>query len=181
MRKLHDVSPRVEARAAGVLYLFSILIGLAAMILISRKMQAQGDRANLVAGALYTGMTLLLWDLLRPVSQWLSTLTAMFSLFGCWGPPSWYKGAHLTNFQFFGVYCVLAGYLIARSRFFPTAVGVLMSCAGVCWMITTWPRLDHATSPIPMIVGLIGEGTLMLYLLVKGLNERQWREQANLV
>lgn len=150
------------------------------MILISRKMLGQGDLANLVGGILYTGVTILLWDLLRPVNQWLSTGAAVFSLLGCWLPQSWYKTAHISSFLFFGVYCLLVGYLILRSRFFPKAVGALMACAGVCWLITTWPWMASATAPYTTIVGLVGEGTVMGYLLLKGLDERRWREQAKL-
>jgi hypothetical protein len=137
MTKPFAVSPRLEARLAGVLYLFSIVFGLASMILIRRKMLVRGDQVNLVAGALYSGMTLLL---------------------------------------FFGLYCLLAGYLIWRSRFFPKTVGVFMACAGVCWLIATWPSLAHATSPFPGIAGLVGEGTLMGYLIIRGVDEQQWRE-----
>jgi hypothetical protein len=180
MRKLHGVSPRLEARVAGVLYLFSILLGAAAITLIGRKMQAQGDQLVLVAGALYTGLTVLLWDLFRPVNLWVSTGAAVFSLTGCWFPQSWFKSANITNFLFFGVYCLLVGYLILRSRFFPHAVGVLMVCAGVCWMTSSWPLLDHALSPYTTIAGLVGEGTFMGYLLLRGLDELRWREQARL-
>jgi hypothetical protein len=180
MKQLHGVSPRLEARVAGVLYLLSILIGVAAMILIGRKMQAEGDRAVLIAGALYTSLTIVLWDLFRPVSLWISTSAALFSLAGCWFPESWFHSAHITNFLFFGVYCLLVGYLIVRSRFLPNPVGVLMACAGVCWMTSSWPLLNHALSPYAGIVGLVGEGTFMGYLLVKGLDEQRWREQAKL-
>jgi len=61
MKQLHGVSPRLEARVAGVLYLFSILLGVVAMIFNSRNMQAVGDQTNLVAGVLYTGVTVLFW------------------------------------------------------------------------------------------------------------------------
>jgi drug/metabolite transporter superfamily protein YnfA len=180
MKQLHGVSPRLEARVAGVIYLFSILLGVVAMILNSRNMQALGGQTNLVAGALYTGLTVLFWDLFRPVSEWLSTSAAIFSLAGCWLPSSWYKAAHVSNFLFFGVYCLLIGYLILRSWFLPNAVGVLMACAGVCWLTTTWPWLARSIGPYTTLVGLVGEGTLMVYLLVKGLDERRWREQAKL-
>lgn len=180
MRKLHGFSPRLEARVAGALYLLSIVMGIAAMMLISRKMNAVGDQANLVAAALYTGLTVLLWDLFRPVGLPISTVAAFFSLAGCWFPETWFQAVHVTNFLFFGLYCLLVGYMIVQSRFFPNAVGGLMACAGVCWMTNSWPRLSHALSPYAMIVGLIGEGTFMVYLIVKGLDEQGWREQAML-
>jgi hypothetical protein len=134
MMNLHQVSARLEARIAGVLYLLSILMGLAAMTLISRKMQAQGDQVNLIAGVLYTGVTVILWHLFLPVSKWISTCAAIFSLMGCWLPASLYRAAHISNFVFFGVYCLIIGYLIVRSRFFPNPLGFLMAAAGVCWL-----------------------------------------------
>ena len=178
MRKLREVSPRLEARIAGALYLFSILTGVAAMMLNSRRMQAQGDKVNFIAGVLYTGVTLLLWHLFRPVNKWISTGAAIVSLAGCWLPMALYKTAHISNFVLFGVYCLLIAYLIVRSQLFPSAVGVLMACAGVCWLTSIWPSLAHALSPYTTLVGLIGEGTVMGYLLVRGLDEQRWREQA---
>lgn len=138
-------------------------------------------RRLLVAGVLYSGMTLLLSHLLWPVNKWISAVAAIVSLAGCWLPQlSWYNSAHINNFLFFGVYCLLTGYLVWRSRFFPKTVGVFMAGAGVCWLITTWPALQHATSPFAGIIGLVGEGTLMGYLIIRGLDERQWTEAAAL-
>ena len=72
MTKPFEVSPRLEARLAGVLYLISIVFGVAAIILIRRKMLVRGDQATVVAGVLYSGMTLLLSHLLWPVNKWIS-------------------------------------------------------------------------------------------------------------
>lgn len=180
MRRFHEVSPRLVARITGVLYLSSILAGVAAMVLSSLKMQTQGDKVTFIAGVLYTGLTVLLWYLFWPVNKWISTGAAIFSLAGCWLPQSFYRMAHFSNFVFFGVYCLLIGYLIERSQFFPKLVGILMGLAGISWLVTSWPHLAHALSPYPMIVGLIGEGTLMAYLLARGLDEQRWREQAKL-
>src|SRR5579863_622395 len=174
MAKPFNVSPRLEARLAGVLYLFSIVFGLAAMILIRRKMLVRGDRVNLVAGVLYSAMTLLLSHLLWPVNKWISAVAAIVSLAGCWLPQlSWYNSAHISSNLFFGLYCLFTGYLVWRLRFFPKTVGAFLAFAGVCWLITTWPALVHATSPFPGIAGLVGEGTLMGYLIVKGLDEQR--------
>jgi len=181
MKPFHGISPRLEARVAGVLYLFSMFLGVVGGILINNKMQVQGDRANLAAAIFYTGVTVLLWDLFRPVSAWLSTSVAIFSLVGNWLPQSWYKMAHISITLYFGSYCLLIGYLILRSKFFPKFVGVLMSFAGACWLTTNWPWLASIISPYNEIGGLLGEGTMTGYLLVKGLNERKWKEQAGVV
>lgn len=176
---LQPLSPRLEARIAGVLYLFNALTGVAAMVLISRKLQSTGDAMNLAASVLYTAVTLLLWHLLRPVSAWTSAVAAIVSLLGCWLPLSRFENAfppvHVTNFAFFGIYCLLIGYLIVRSNFMPKFVGVLMLCTGICWLTTLSVKLTHVLTPVPMAIGLIGEVTLILF----GLNEKRWQEQAN--
>lgn len=180
MKSLHEVSPRLVARIAGILYLLSIVFGVAALALNGRNMQTQGNTANLIAGVLYTGLTVLLWYIFLPVDRWLSTGAAAASLAGCWLPQSFFNMVHFGNFVFFGLYCLLIAWLIVRSPFFPKGIGVLMACAGICWLITSWPQLAHALSPFPMIVGLIGEGSVMVYLLAKGLDEQRWREQARM-
>lgn len=173
---------RIEARFAGVLYLLNMLTGIAAMMLLNRKMQGPGDAMNLVASVLYTGVTLLLWHLFLPGNAWVSSLAALVSLLGCWLPLARYQNGdlpvHITNFTFFGVYCLLIAYLILKSTFMPKAVGVLMSCAGVSWLTTMLPDLAHALGPLPLIVGMIGEGSLIVYLLIWGLREQRWQEQA---
>lgn len=73
------------------------------------KMQMQGDRANLTAAIVYTGVTVLLWDLFRPVNEWLSTGIAIFSLIANWLPESLYKAAHTKITLYFGMYCRLIG------------------------------------------------------------------------
>lgn len=181
---LQPRSPRLEARITGVLYLLNLLTGVAAMVLISRKLQGAGDAMNLVASVLYTAVTLLLWHLLRPVSAWLSAVAAVVSLLGCWLPLAPYEKAfpplHITNFCFFGIYCLLIAYLIFRSRFMPNVVGVPMACAGICWLTTLSRGLTHALGPLPLALGLIGEGTLIVYLIWFGLNEERWQQQLTL-
>ncbi len=171
------ISPKKEARIAGVLYLFNMLTGIAAMGLLSRNMQAAGNAVNIVSTILYTGVTLLLWHLFRHVNPWISAVAALVSMLGLWLPILGYLPAHISNFIFFGIYCLLIAYLIVRSRFMPNTVGALMACAGVSWLTTISPSLSRTPSPFAMIVGLIGEGTLILYLLVWGLDEQRWRDQ----
>lgn len=50
-----------------------------APIFISRKMQAQGDSANLAVAVLYSGVIVLFWDLFRPVNGWLSPGVAILN------------------------------------------------------------------------------------------------------
>ncbi len=80
---------------------------------------------------------------------------------------------------FFALHCLLVGYLILRSTFLPRIVGVLMAFAGMGWLTLLWPPLANYLSPYNMIPGLLGEGSLTLWLLVMGVNVQRWKEQAS--
>jgi hypothetical protein len=95
----------------------------------------------------------------------------------------WGAQANNISFAFFGLQCLLVGYLILRSTFLPRIVGVLMVCAGLSWItqsITNLlsPVLGHSLAPYILFPGLLGEGSLTLWLLVIGVNVHRWREQA---
>jgi hypothetical protein len=80
---------------------------------------------------------------------------------------------------FFGWYCLLIGYLIFRSTFLPRILGVFMAIAGLSYQIFLSPPL--ATYLFPYVVkpaGVLGELSLILWLLVMGVNNQRWREQA---
>jgi hypothetical protein len=80
---------------------------------------------------------------------------------------------------FFGFYCPLIGYLIFRSAFLPRILGVLMAFAGLGYLTFLAPPLANYLSPYILAPGIIGEGALTLWLLVMGVNEQRWKEQAS--
>ena len=73
---------------------------------------------------------------------------------------------------FFGVYCLLIGYLIFRSAFLPRFLGVLMALAGLGWLTFLSPPFANRLSPYNLILGFLAELLLMLWLLVMGVKER---------
>jgi Domain of unknown function (DUF4386) len=79
---------------------------------------------------------------------------------------------------FFGFYCLLIGYLIFRSTFLPRVIGVLMALAGLGYLTFLYPPLENALSLYLQVPGLLGEGSLTLWLLVVGVNAQCWKEQA---
>jgi len=101
MERVAEASPRFKARTAGVFWLMTILTGSFAMfaggrvvvsgdaaataanILAHEPLLRLGVAANLIATACYLAATLLVYDLLKPVSRSLSLLAAFFSLSGC--------------------------------------------------------------------------------------------------
>ena len=82
-------------------------------------------------------------------------------------------------FVFFGVYCLLIGYLIFRSAFLPRILGVLMSYARLGWLTFLAPPLANYLSPYILVLGFLAELALMLWLLVMGVNVQRWKEQAS--
>jgi hypothetical protein len=79
---------------------------------------------------------------------------------------------------FFGFYCLLIGYLIFRSTFLPTALGVLMAFAGLGWLTFLSASVAIRLQPYNLVPGFIGEGALTVWLLAVGLNDQRWKEQA---
>jgi len=171
-----DASPRARARIAGLFYLLVFFTGIVSLV----SVRARG-LANLFASAFYVVVTLLFYQLFKPVSRGLSLVAALFSLVGC------VLGA-LASFQLapawpnslgvFGVYCLLIGYLILRSTFLPRILGVLMMFGGLGWLTFLSAGLAKSLSPYNFAPGIIGELALTLWLLVQGVNSERWYEQA---
>lgn len=80
---------------------------------------------------------------------------------------------------FFGLHCLGVGYLILRSTFLPRIIGALMVIAGFGWLTFFWPPLAQSLAPFNMMPGGIGELSLTLWLLVKGVNVQRWNEQSS--
>jgi Domain of unknown function (DUF4386) len=83
---------------------------------------------------------------------------------------------------FFGFYCLSIGYLIFRSQFMPRIVGALMMLSGLAYVTNNFAIF--LAIPIPMVLahlvpllGGLGELSLMLWLLIMGVNAQRWREQ----
>ncbi len=176
MTKGAPASPRFKARIAGAFYLLNILMGALALFVGGRL----GLVAILVATVCYIVVTLLFYDIFKPVSSTLSLLAAFFSLAGCaLGALSPFHLGLPNPLIFFGLYCLLIGYLILRSTFLPRILGVLMAIGGLGWLTFLSPPLANHLSPYNMFPGILGEGALTLWLLVKGVNEQRRKEQAS--
>ena len=74
---------------------------------------------------------------------------------------------------FFAGFCVLVGVLILRSRLVPRLIGLLMVLAGACYAVNTLvlvlsPALSDRLNPAILLPSFVGELSLALWLLVKG-------------
>lgn len=231
--RITGVSPRLKARIAGIFYLicgmtFSfadgsvrgklVIVGDAAAtahnILAHEALYRLGFAAELISAVCYITVTLLLYDMFRPVNRSVSLLAAFFSLTGCTiqalstlfhlaplvilGGEQYLSAFKVEQLQalalmflklraqtssiymvFFGWYCILIGYLIFRSRFLPRILGVFMAIAGLSYQLFLSPPLANYLFPyVVKPAGALGELSLILWLLVMGVNNQRWREQA---
>ncbi|HEX3526634.1 MAG TPA: DUF4386 domain-containing protein [Thermoanaerobaculia bacterium] len=87
---------------------------------------------------------------------------------------------------FFGCACLVLGHLIFRSGYLPKALGILMQIAGVCYLINSFallvaPALTDILFPAIMAPAFVGELSLCLWLLVKGVNVPKWEAKQALM
>jgi hypothetical protein len=81
---------------------------------------------------------------------------------------------------FFGFACLIYGYLLFRSGYFPRTLGVLMVIAGLSYLTDSFTLIlapAYAGTIFPVLVlALIGELSLCLWLIMKGVNIPRWEK-----
>ena len=171
-----------NARMTGVVYLLYFLTAILAEFLVGRKLVAHGNATNLIATGCYLTLTLLFYGLFKPVSKSLSLLAALFSLAGCVVMTLGLfprVSLPISPLLFFGPYCLLIGYLIFRSTYLPRILGVLMALAGLGWLAFLSPNLAHSLTVCIEGLGIVAEASLMLWLIVMGVNVQRWEERVS--
>jgi hypothetical protein len=227
-----EPSPLFGARMAGALWLTVILVSIVAVI-GGTSLDVHGDPGTLAANALasaskirlafvifffgkicYLGVTVLLYELLKPVNKSVALFGAFCGVAGLLSGgaghinlltalslleesrratepvASQLQGAAkillgtVPRFSgedvWFGCQILSVGYLIARSYFLPRAIGVLLVLGGSCFLVTSFtnfvsPELGDRLAPLLLPIVLLGEGSLALWLLLRGVNVEQWR------
>jgi len=84
------------------------------------------------------------------------------------------------SIAFFGCQFIVLAYLIARSKFLPRLLSVLLGVAGVGGLLFTAAPVSPALLIYFAPVGLAGELSLPLWLAARGVDAGRWREQARL-
>jgi hypothetical protein len=227
-----EPSPLFAARMAGALWLIVILASIAGVI-GGTSLDLHGDPGTLAANAMafaskirltfilfffgkicYLGVTVLLYELLKPVNKSVALFGALCGLAGLLSGgaghinlltalslleesrratepvASQLQGAAkillgtAPRFSgedvYFGCQIASVGYLIARSHFIPRAIGVLLLLGGSCFLVTSFtsfvsPVLGDRLTPLLLPIVLLGEASLALWLLLRGVNVAQWR------
>ena len=220
------------ARVAGALWLIVILVSIVAVIggasldlrsdpgALAASVLASASRIRLAFVMLlfgkicYLGVTVLLYELLKPVNKGVALFGAFCGLAGLLSGGAGHinlltalslleesrsatepvarqlQGAAKIFLDtvpqlsgedvYFGCQIASVGYLIARSYFLPRAIGVLLVLGGSCFLVTSFanfvsPVLGGRLAPLLLPIILLGEGSLALWLLLRGVNVEQWR------
>ena len=175
MERITEASPSFKARMAGVFYFFSVMTAVVGESLLRGRVALA---AGLIAVAGMVTWTLLLYFILKPVNRSLSLLAASFSLVGLtfealrFNP----RGVDIAV-AIHGLYCPLTGYLIFRSTFLPRILGALMAVGGLGWFTNLSTPLANYLSPYNLAAGFLGVGSVMLWLLVMGVNTQRSKDQ----
>ena len=229
-------SPQRCARLAGLLYLAIILLGLFGEVYVRGTLVVSGNPAATANGILQSqllwraGMAsdllmhvldvpviVILYVLLRPVSQTLALLATLINLvqtavlalnklnlllpllllddaayLKAFSPEQLQVLSYLAikahgygfgiGLIFFGFACLVRGWLIFGSGYFPKPLGVLMFVAGLSYLANSFalllaPSIAASIFPGVLIPALVGELSLCLWLIVKGVNMKQWAQQ----
>jgi Domain of unknown function (DUF4386) len=192
IRRIASASPRLRARIAGALYM---------IIFIAAPSGAKNATLAkmTITLACDIGVALLFYNLLRPVNRNLSLLAAVFrlifvavmtvnflnylgllDLFKSAQSPAAFNTGYGIALVPFGIHCLMTGYLIFQSNFLPRFIGILIALAGLGYLTFVWPPLgDRLFVPYIMVPGLVGEGSLTLWLILIGVNSGRWTQQAS--
>jgi Domain of unknown function (DUF4386) len=125
-------------------------------------------------------VTLLYYDIFKPVNRGLSLLAASLAFVALTLEALRLQPQGLNiAMVFHGFYCILVGYLIFSSTFLPRILGAPMAFAGLGWVTFLSTPLANHLSPFNLASGILWEGLVMLWLLVMGVNVERWKEQAS--
>jgi hypothetical protein len=89
---------------------------------------------------------------------------------------------YMIALAFFGCFCIMMGYVIVRSTFFPRFVGALLWVEGAAYLLNSFahfiaPAVGARIFPFLLVSG-IAEISFCLTLLIAGINLPRWKAQA---
>ena len=198
----------MQARVAGIFYLLTIVGGVFAETVATagnlpgaQQLFRAGVAAELMMLCAYVVVTWLLYEIFEPVDRRIAGLSAIFSVVGI-ATLAAFSLAHLAALAagesgnatfavklhgmgydisdvFFGVYCLLIGWLVLRSTLIHKAIGVLMAIAGFAYLANTFadvlfPVLGRAMEGYALLPALIGELALTLWLIAFGIKRESF-------
>jgi hypothetical protein len=167
----------------------AVTLGLILLVLlrpVSRDLALLAAFFNLISIAVEAAITLSLLEALFPLGH--AEYLKAFEPKQLYALASLAVKSHGYGFGvgliFFAWFCLIVGYLIFRSGYLPKAVGVLMQLAGLCYLVNSFalilsPSLANRLYPAILLPAFVGEASLCLWLLVKGVDVSKWNARAS--
>lgn len=171
-----DVSAKRIARAAGAFWGLVFITGSYSLFAGSAG-GLSSKAAELASPIFYAVSTVLIYFLLRPVNPTVSLIAMIFGLTGCLiSLTGTADQIGIRDLVIFGGHCLLVGYLIVRSGYIPKIIGALLMFGGIGWLTFAWSPLAKALAPYNFMPGMLGEGVLILWLLIVGVSSKNYSE-----
>jgi Domain of unknown function (DUF4386) len=156
----------MRARLAGGLYFLSVASALANEAFVHGGLLYVVSVVPIVS---FLAATLLIYGIFKCVNGNVALIAAASNIVSLgFEAIEVHPGGVNAGLLFHGLYCVVIGYLAFESGFVPRILGALMMTAGLAWLTSVSPSVALHLSPYDTAVGFIGEVSLMLWLLVKG-------------
>jgi hypothetical protein len=86
---------------------------------------------------------------------------------------------------FFALHWVAVGYLVFKSGYFPRILGIMLMVTSLGYLMDSFGMLFPSSGALSMVssavlaVGVIGELSFTLWLLIKGVDAEQWKIRAH--
>lgn len=153
---------------------------------VSRDLALLATFFGLIATAVETAYSLQLVEALFPLGN--AAYLKAFTPEQLYAMASLAIKAHGEGFGiallFFGPFFPVAGYLIFKSGYFPKAIGILYLIPGLSYLTSSFALILAPTFAgrfyfVMAGPALIGELSLCLWLLVKGVNVPKWEKQVS--
>ena len=154
MERSTEASPRFKARAAGVFYLLTFVTGIFELVFVSGRLVISGDAAVTATNILEHAPLFRLGFACNLLAT--ACYVAVTALF-------------------YNLFKPVDRSLSVLAAFF-SLVGCAMGAASCLFFLS--PPLAKSLSPYVLAPGIVGEGLLTVWLLVKGVNVQRWNEQA---
>ncbi len=174
---------RISIGGDLVMLLFDVILALALYVLlkpVNKGLALLAAFFRLVHAAIYGANLLNLYFVSRLASG--ATFMQSFDTSQIQELIMLFLNAHsfgyVIGLVFFGIHCLILGYLIYESGYFPRILGVLILLAGLGYLIDCYANilmLNYARyadifAMIVFIPAVVGELSLSLYLLIKRIN-----------
>jgi hypothetical protein len=113
----------------------------------------------------------------------LATINYLVGSWSCAHGSSYMNLASPSHWYFLD-FILSLGYLVFRSAFLPRIIGVLLAIGGLSYLTSNFanffsPAFAAHLFPYILVFPGLGEGALILWLLVMGVNAQRWKEQAS--